>query len=202
MILGICSKDMALRLRQISLMDIFSSGPINEEKEKEMTAGVLLLNASFEPLRVVSLFRAVCMVVEDKAEIIKGVEGKLIRSQYISLPHPSVVRLKRYVKVPFKARPAINTKSVLSRDQHVCAYCKGLADTIDHIYPRARGGKHEWMNVIAACGHCNAKKADNLLEEIGMKLLFKPTLPPSKYWFIIGFKEREQWEEFIPASIY
>lgn len=165
-----------------------------------MTAGVLLLNASFEPLRVVSLFRAVCMVVEDKAEIVKGVEGKHIRSQHIDLPHPSVVRLKYFVKVPFKARPPINTRTVLARDQHTCTYCGDVANTIDHIVPRARGGKHEWMNVIAACGRCNAKKADRLLSELSMKMRFRPTYPPSRYWFIIGFKEREQWEEFIPLT--
>ena len=165
-----------------------------------MTAGVLLLNASFEPLRVVSLFRAVCMVVEDRAEIVKDVEGKQIRSQHITLPHPSVVRLKHYVKVPFKARPSINTRTVLARDQHSCAYCGNQANTIDHIVPRSRGGRHEWMNVIAACTQCNSKKADSLLEEIGMELRFKPTFPPSRYWFIVGFKEREQWEEFIPIA--
>ena len=167
-----------------------------------MTAGVLLLNASFEPLRVVSLFRAVCMVVEDKAEIIEGVEGKRIRSEKLDLPHPSVVKLVRYVKVPFNARPSINTRTVLSRDQHICTYCEERANTIDHIHPRSRGGKHEWMNVIAACSKCNSLKADRLLSETTMTLSFKPTLPPSHYWFIVGFKERKQWEEYIPAVSY
>ncbi len=161
------------------------------------TTGVLLLNATFEPLRIVSLHRAVCMIVEDKAEVVDAVEGQEIRSQFLSLPWPSVVRLKRYVKVRFRKFAPLSSRAVLSRDRHECAYCEDRATTMDHIIPRARGGTHEWSNVVAACVRCNAKKSDQTLEELGWVLRFSPTIPPSHHWLVIGWAERQQWEPYI-----
>ena len=162
-----------------------------------MTAGVLLLNASYQPLTVLSLFRAICLIVEDKAVVEKAVDGKKIRSQYLELEHPSVIRLKRYVKVPFRKYVALNTRTVLARDRHECAYCGKRAQSIDHVHPVSRGGKNNWMNVVAACNRCNTLKGDRHLSELGWKLRFKPTLPASKHWLIIGWGERVQWQEYI-----
>lgn len=166
-----------------------------------MISGVLLLNASYEPLTVLSLYRAICLVVDDKAEIIKGVAGKKIRSQYLELEYPSVVRLKRYVKVPFHKYTALNTRTVLARDRHKCAYCGKRAESIDHIHPISRGGKNNWMNVVAACKRCNTSKSDRHLSELGWKLQYKPTMPPPHHWFIIGWAERKQWEEYIDVGL-
>ena len=165
-----------------------------------MTASVLLLNASYEPLTVLSLFRAICQVFDDKATIAKSVEGKKIRSQYQELEHPSVIRLKRNVNVAYRKNTALNTKTVLARDQHECAYCGKRAESVDHIHPTSRGGRNHWMNVVACCNRCNALKGNRHLSELGWKLRYKPTMPPSRYWLVIGWKEREQWEEFVHDS--
>ncbi len=66
---------------------------------------------------------------------------------------------------------------MLLRDGHRCAYCGGTADTVDHVHPRSRGGRHEWTNVVAACGRCNNRKSNHLLGEIGWELSFTPRAP-------------------------
>lgn len=159
----------------------------------------LLLNASAQPLSVISAFDAICLVIEGKAVIVAEVEGESIRSQREEWPMPSVISLTSYVHIPYGVTAPLNTKSVLSRDRHTCAYCGGSACEMDHIIPRSRGGRHHWMNVIASCRECNATKADHLLEEIGWSLSFEPTMPPDHYWLVVGWREREQWKEWIEA---
>lgn len=167
-----------------------------------MTTGVLVLNATFEPLNVVKLERAVCMVVQDKAVIVEEVEGRSIRSATKTFPCPSVVRLRYYVKVPWRRRrPPITNRNVLGRDHYKCAYCNADLDTksgtVDHIVPTSRGGPNTWMNVVAACVFCNSKKANSLLEELGWELLFQPTVPHEKTWLVIGLQEREQHAKYL-----
>jgi len=159
-------------------------------------ARVLLLNASYEPLWVVSLHRAIILILEEKAEIIETREGS-IRSPSLTLPYPSVIRLTRYIKVPYRRRIPFSNRSVLNRDGYKCAYCGKTATTIDHIIPRSRGGTHEWLNVVAACKTCNHKKGDKLLSEIGWELLIQPTVPEGRKWFVIGIAERESWQEYL-----
>lgn len=161
--------------------------------------GVLLLNASFEPLRVVSLWRAVCLVVDDRAVVVHEAEGKgPIRSQYLSIPFPSVVRLRTYVRVPYKTKTRLNTRSVVARDNKECCYCGGFADTIDHVIPTSRGGGHKWTNVVAACSRCNSTKSDKLLEEIGWTMRYEPTIPPPHHWVTASKTERHVWNQYVP----
>ncbi len=135
----------------------------------------LLLNASLEPLCVVGLNRAVVLVMTGKAVVVEA--AGVMHSARSSVPVPVVLSLTRYVHVPPR-RPAPPTRrAVLARDDHRCAYCGGGADTVDHVLPRSRGGRHEWTNVVAACVRCNHRKADRLLHEIGWELGFTPRAP-------------------------
>lgn len=166
-----------------------------------MSSGVLVLNASYEPLRVISIIRAITLLfVEESAVLEEAVEGKEIKGHRRNFPVPSVIRLKHYVKIPHKAKAPLNTRAVLSRDEHTCAYCGKHASTVDHVIPRSRGGKHEWTNVVAACKKCNAKKDDKLLSEIGWELRITPQLPRTNYWVILSKKDRERWAEYIPTT--
>lgn len=139
---------------------------------------VLLLNASFEVLRAVSLGRAVVLVLEDKAEIVEDT-GEYVRSPSVQIPMPSVIRLKTFVKVPWKAKVALNRKNLVARDDGECQKvgCARRGDTIDHVQPRSRGGRHEWTNVTLMCGKHNQEKGDRLLSELGWTLKHQPTLP-------------------------
>ncbi|MCG2798277.1 MAG: HNH endonuclease [Cellulomonas sp.] len=135
----------------------------------------LLLNASLEPLCVVSLNRAVVLVMSGKAVVVEA--GGVLHSTHTAVPVPVVLSLTRYVHVPARRPVPPTRRAVLARDDHRCAYCGGGADTVDHVLPRSRGGRHEWTNVVAACVRCNHRKADRLLHEIGWELGFTPRAP-------------------------
>jgi 5-methylcytosine-specific restriction endonuclease McrA len=131
-------------------------------------AGTLVLNASYEPLCIVPLRRAVVLVLAEKAVVVE--EGEtLLRSERLAMNAPTVVRLSRYVRVPYRRAVPLTRRAVLARDGHRCAYCSARADTIDHVLPRSRGGGHIWTNVVAACARCNHRKGDRLLSEMGWR---------------------------------
>lgn len=161
--------------------------------------GVLLLNATYEAIRVIPMKRAVVLVLQEKAEIVEST-GENIRSAHISMPQPEVIRLKYYVKIPYKSRVPLSNRAVLNRDKYKCAYCGKKGNTVDHVHPKAKGGKHEWTNVVAACGKCNSKKADKTLQEMGWELSFKPEAPTAKTWIVVGTPERaEAWADWLGA---
>lgn len=139
-------------------------------------ARALLLNASFEPLCVVSARRAVVLVLKDKAEIVQR-NGAEFRSERVSIPVPAVVRLVHFVRVPFRAAAPLSRRAVFARDGHRCQYCGGTAENLDHVLPRSRGGSHTWENVVASCRACNARKEDRLPGECGMTLRHTPFAP-------------------------
>ena len=126
----------------------------------------LVLNATYEPLSVVPVRRAVCLVLSEKAEILHD-DGTELRSARRCVARPLVVRLRYVVKVPYHRRTALSRRAVFARDDHRCQYCGGQADSIDHVMPRSRGGEHVWENVAAACRPCNLRKRDRTPDEAG-----------------------------------
>jgi len=163
----------------------------------------LLLNATYEPLRVISWQRAVVMVMQDMAEIVERGDGE-IRSPSVSVPMPDVVRLTRFVKVPYRARIPLNTRNVLARDRHMCGYCDTRAKTMDHIVPRSRGGQHRWENVVAACIKCNNDKDDLLLSELQDRfggdrwtLKVEPFVPKGDLMIAWGVMPKESWVPYL-----
>ncbi|MEG3600226.1 MAG: HNH endonuclease, partial [Actinomycetota bacterium] len=142
---------------------------------------VLVLNASFEPLSVVSARRATCLVLADKAEIIESGE-ELVRSPSFAMNVPLVVRLRYMVKAPRQRRAVLSRRAVFARDDYQCQYCGAHADSIDHILPRSRGGHHSWENLVAACKPCNLSKRDRTPEEAGMVLQRPSVAPKSPAW--------------------
>ena len=99
----------------------------------------LVLNATFEPLGIVSSKRAVLLVLDTKAELVH-VTDRVFRSERFSVPEPSVVRLVRYVQIPRHYRVAVNRRTVFARDGSRCQYCGSAAENLDHVIPRSRGG--------------------------------------------------------------
>lgn len=159
----------------------------------------LLLNASREPLCVVSLHRAVTLVLSGKAVVLES-DGRYLHSASFALPMPQVLCLTRYVHVPYRAAVAPTRRTVLHRDGHRCAYCAGPADTVDHVHPRSRGGVHEWTNVVAACSRCNHKKADRLLSELGWQLLVTPTAPrASAALLMAAVRPHPSWHPYLTS---
>ncbi len=162
-----------------------------------MTGRALVLNASYEPLSVVTARRALVLVLSERALLVEGT-GSEIRSATASFAEPSVVRLRNYVRVPHQTRVAVNRRSVFVRDGHRCQYCGAQAENIDHIVPRSRGGTHSWENVVACCRRCNARKEDRLLEETGFHLARQPRAPRSRLWLLaLSGEVREEWAPYV-----
>lgn len=148
---------------------------------------VLLLNITYEPLTTVGLHRAVCLVLGDKADVVHDdSSGAVLHSASVKLPAPSVIRLRRYVRVPHRSRVPLTRAALMRRDNYMCAYCGTKADTIDHVVPRSRGGQHIWENCVASCTRCNHRKADSLIEELGWTLDRDPAAPRGTHWRLIG----------------
>lgn len=141
---------------------------------------VLLLNASWEPLRAISLKRAVVLVLQEKADVLAvDDDSEPVRSADYQMARPSVIKLRYFVKVPWRAKVALNRKSLIVRDNGECQKtgCTRRGDTIDHVQPRSRGGRHEWTNVTLMCGKHNQEKGDKLLSELGWTLKNQPFTP-------------------------
>jgi 5-methylcytosine-specific restriction endonuclease McrA len=148
---------------------------------------VLLLNATFEPLTALPLRRAIVLLVCGKAEVVHGdAAGLVLHSATGAVEVPSVIRLRAYVRVPYRARVPLTRAALMHRDRFRCAYCGGRAETIDHVVPRSRGGTHTWENCVACCARCNHRKADKLLAELGWPLRTMPTAPRGRHWRLLA----------------
>lgn len=163
---------------------------------------VLLLNATYEPLNVVSTRRAIVLVIMDKAEIVESSDG-YIRSESLSLPQPVVIRLVYYVQVPHQDNVALSRRALFNRDEWTCQYCGRRFPksqlTIDHVYPRSRGGKTTWDNVVCACQKCNTTKGDRTPQEAGMRLLKRPRQPSYPALVVLCSAPIHQvWDKYLP----
>ena len=160
-------------------------------------SGALVLNATYEPLCVVPMRRAVVLVLAEKAVIVEAGE-QVMRSERTSIPVPTVVRLSHYVRVPYRREVPLTRRAVLDRDAHRCVYCGIKADTIDHVRPRSRGGQHVWANVVAACARCNHRKGDRRLAELGWHLAVAPAQPPATVAVVMGWAKRDPaWQRYL-----
>lgn len=174
-------------------MDVLESGARTARR-------ALVLNATFEPLAVVSSRRALLLVLSTKAELVVPT-GRVFRSERAALPEPSVVRLDRYVHVPHESVVSVNRRTVFARDGHRCQYCGLPAESIDHVVPRSRGGKHSWDNVVAACRRCNTRKEDHLPHEAGLVLRTEPAAPRRRVWLLaMSGGVNADWAPYLGAE--
>jgi 5-methylcytosine-specific restriction endonuclease McrA len=162
---------------------------------------VLVLNATYEPLSVVSIKRAVVLLLKEKAELVEAAEAWL-RSENLSIPVPLVIRLVYFVRIPRRISLPVTRRTILARDHYTCQYC-GITPprhklTLDHILPRSRGGKTTWENVVTACERCNGRKGSRTPLEANMKLLSQPKRP--RYIAITSLASLEvkrAWDKYM-----
>ncbi|HEX9757674.1 MAG TPA: HNH endonuclease [Nitrospiria bacterium] len=164
----------------------------------------LLLNATYEPLRVLNWKRAITLLWQGKVEVLE-VYDQEIRGVSITIKLPSVLRLLRVVKVKNWHRAVkFSRANIFLRDRYSCQYCKKRFRTedltFDHVVPIARGGKKTWENIVTACIRCNNKKSGRTPVEARMKLIKKPEKPnwqPS-LTITIGIKNApESWRDYL-----
>ena len=162
---------------------------------------VLVLNATYEPLNVVSVRRAVLLLLKEKAEVVEAADAWL-RSERMAVPVPLVIRLVYYVRIPRRFSLPVSRRTVLARDHYTCQYCKvqpGKAHlTLDHVVPRSRGGETHWENVVTACGPCNRRKGNRTPEEAGMFLRRRPRRPRYLALTLLeGAGAPEEWSKYM-----
>jgi len=143
-----------------------------------MNRRVLVLNLDHSPLTVCSVQRAFLLLYLDKAQLVNQVSDMFLRTVTRSFPMPAVIKLVRYVNIPYKS-VELTRQNIFKRDDFECKYCGTNNNlTLDHLVPRSKGGRSTWTNLVTACKTCNAKKGDYTPEQMGMNLKqepFKPT---------------------------
>ena len=162
---------------------------------------VLVLNQDYQALSVCSVERAVGLVFLHKAEMVAARADRALRSTRASYPWPSVVRLKRYVRVPYR-KVLLTRRNVIRRDGHACVYCGATERlTIDHVLPKSRGGPDSWENLVAACTPCNNRKGNRTPTEAGLTMQNRPFRPSHVMYMrdLIGNGE-EAWKPFLFAA--
>ena len=165
------------------------------------SARVLILNASFEPLHVCSVKRAIQLLMTEVAVRVEDADA-VLRTPSRAVAVPSVVRLVRYVRRPHRQKVAFNRRNLFRRDDHRCQYCGRRSSdlTLDHVQPRSRGGPTSWENVVACCRSCNARKRDRTPDEAGMALARPPKAPRFVFSSAYGLIQDVDpiWRRYLP----
>ncbi len=157
----------------------------------------LVLNATYEPLGVVTERRALILVLNQRAVTVQESETVLHYTGG-SFTLPSVIRLVKFVRIPYRHSIPLSRRALFARDGGKCVYCSAPAASIDHVIPRSRGGEHRWENVVSACHKCNHLKADKTLKEIGWRLRTIPREPQGAAWRILGTGRTDhRWSAYL-----
>lgn len=188
-----------------------------------MSQHALLLNANYEPLKIIPWERAILLLLEEKVDLVVGYATEFIRSVSLAFEKPAVVRLREFHKLNSRVR--FNRQNVLARDNYTCQYCQarparnGKPDlealTLDHVVPRAQSKNGFvklpwsgatvsvtcWQNIVTACYDCNANKADRTPAQAKITLRSNPRPPNTADALrMVLTKTRipNEWEDWLP----
>src|ERR1700739_2934998 len=156
----------------------WSASPPEHQRRGREVGRVLVLNATFEPINVCTVRRAVVLLLKSKAEVIEHAEWKL-HSANSTMARPGVIRLVPAVPIPRDThRGRITRRAFFARDDWTCQYCGARSNlTVDHVVPRSKGGTSTWENIVASCAPCNRRKGNSEPRQAGMRLLKQPRTP-------------------------
>ena len=167
-----------------------------------MQEPVLVLTATYEPINVTAVRRAMVLLLKGVAQA-EELHSAEVHSTTHAHRVPSVIRLLAYRHIPQQSR-ALSRKNILLRDRNTFQFCgknfPGSDFKLDHVIPRSRGGRSTWENLVACCYQCNNSKGDRTPEEAGLKLARKPrpfTLHTSRQLMrLIGHRD-ERWRKYL-----
>lgn len=162
---------------------------------------VLVLNQDYQAISLVDVQRAFILILLNKADTVEAYEDVKLRSVKEEFEFPSVIRLNAYVNLPFK-KISLTRQNIFRRDGNKCVYCGSKEKlTLDHVKPKAQGGRTHWNNLVAACYKCNSKKGDLSLEEAGLTLAVKP-FRPSFIMFLSQYSGKidDSWKPYLLMS--
>ena len=167
-----------------------------------MEKRVLVLNLDHYPVAVVTVQKAMVLLLMEKAQQLSTYELLEIRTVSRSYSYPAVIRLAQYKHIPYKG-VLLNRANLFRRDRGQCQYCGSAKQlTIDHVIPRSKGGKTSWTNLVTACNRCNVLKGDKTLEQVGMQLRMDPFVPSLSY-FLASYAERQapEWLSYLETAV-
>ena len=163
---------------------------------------MLVLNATFEPINVCTVRRAVVLLLKEKAEVVEHGMWQL-HSEHTALDRPVVIRLTTYVRVPRDAhKRKITRRAVFARDGWACQYCGSRSNlTVDHLIPRSKGGSSNWENIVASCAPCNRRKGDRLPHQANMHPRQTPSTPRAEIFIHVSSPTiPAAWRAYLPEA--
>jgi 5-methylcytosine-specific restriction endonuclease McrA len=179
-----------------------STSPDEHRRRGRDGGRVLVLNASYEPINVCTVRRAVVLLLKAKAEVVDHATWEL-RSERAAMSRPVVIRLNTYIVVPRDThRRKITRRAVFARDNWTCQYCGSRRNlTVDHVIPRSKGGGSTWDNIVASCAPCNRRKADHLPDKAGMHPRRVPSMPqPHVFIHVATPTIPAAWRQWLPEA--
>ncbi len=187
---------------------------------------VLTLNRRWQAIQTTPAANAIALVAKGAALIIdpdtcaeytlhswadvsrtqRALEAGVLRSPLLTLIVPEVIRLTRYESMGGRAI-VFSRRNLFKRDGYACQYCgvrPGTEElTVDHVLPKSRGGRSEWINCVLACPRCNARKANRTPQEAGMRLRRAPAKP---HWTAVELglrgQRRVSWRQFLSRAYW
>ena len=167
-----------------------------------MHTPVLVLNATYEPIHVTAVRRAIVLVLKGVART-EEENHAVVHSPTVNIAVPSVIRLLEYRRIPLQTR-ALSRKNILLRDRNTCQFCGQVCPaaelTLDHVVPRSRGGSTSWDNLVASCYRCNNIKGDRTPEEASLKLIRRPrpyNLHTNRHLMRLLGRAEEKWRKYL-----
>jgi len=181
----------------------------------------LVLNQGYQPIHTVSIRRAVTLAVNEAAVFVlppndeinvwqeltwddwaklRPREGEdCLKSVRDVFKIPEILKLCDYNDNPAR-RVKLSRRAIHRRDDYTCQYCGKRPPqdeiTIDHVLPKAQGGRTLWDNVVLACVACNRYKDNRTPEQARMRLLTQPRMP--QYDPLQGRNIRvDSWQHFL-----
>lgn len=163
-----------------------------------MKLKALVLNMDYTPITVCTVQRAFLLVYLRKAELVKANNTYSFHTVTSTFSMPAVIKLTRYVNVPYKG-VVLSRENVFKRDSFTCQYCGTQKElTLDHLVPKAKGGKSSWNNLVTACKSCNSKKGNYAPEEVGLQLSLRPYRPSYiMYLKDLSGNTYEEWKPYL-----
>jgi 5-methylcytosine-specific restriction endonuclease McrA len=154
---------------------------------------VIVLNAGYEFMGLVSWQRAMTLMFSGKVEVVKE-SDRIVRTVSRTFRIPAVIRLIKFIRQIYRREVPFSRKNILVRDGYECQYCGREFSsgelTIDHVIPKVQGGVHEWTNVVGCCRSCNMRKGGRTPRQAGMQLVRKPFKPTIMEFINLYLKKR------------
>jgi 5-methylcytosine-specific restriction endonuclease McrA len=183
-----------------------------------LDSSVLVLNRSYVPVHVTTARRAFSLIYQDVARVVNAEYRTLAFEEWVSadgscdgdsvgtpsgaIRLPRVIVLRHFDRVP-RRHVRYSRVNVFARDKYTCQYCGERPPraelNLDHVVPRALGGRTTWENVVACCVECNRRKGGRTPHQARLRLQRRPERP--RWTPLLGLvaaqPRYDEWRPFL-----